>query len=357
MNPPQSPSAGDEPWLEVLGSRDFPAWLRAQKVSLAFSTYETGKLFMVGVKGDDRLAVFERNFQRCMGLWSTGSSLWMSTLFQLWRLENVLGPGDEHNGHDALYVPRVAHTTGDIDVHDLAIDAQGRVIFANTKFNCLATLDERQSFAPLWRPPFISRLTAEDRCHLNGLALVDGVPRYMTIVGPADVVDGWRDHRQTGGCVLELPSGRVVCAGLSMPHSPRWYRDRLWVHNSGTGEFGWVDLDRGAFQPVCFAPGYLRGLAFVDRWAIMTLSKSRREATFNGLAIDDRLREKQTEARCGIQVVDLVTGEVPYWLRINGVVTELYDVAVLGGVQRPMALGFKTDDIQRLITVAGERMI
>jgi uncharacterized protein (TIGR03032 family) len=357
MTTPQSPSTAAEPWLEVLASRDFPAWLRAVGVSLAFSTYETGKLFFVGVKSDDRLAVFERNFQRCMGLWSTGSSLWMSSLYQVWRLENVLGPGDDHEGHDALYVPRVGHTTGDLDVHDLAVDASGRVVFANTKFNCLATLDDRHSFAPVWRPPFISRLAAEDRCHLNGLALVDGQPRYVTVVGRADVVDGWRDQRRDGGCVLEVPSGRVVCAGLSMPHSPRWYRDRLWLHNSGTGEFGWIDLARGAFVPVCFCPGYLRGLVFVDRWAIVTLSQARREQTFSGLPIEDRLREKHAEARCGLQVIDLTSGETPHWLRINGMVTELYDVAVLPGVRRPSMLGFKSDEIQRLITSAGERTI
>lgn len=355
MDTASNPPAGPEPWLEVLASRDLPGWLRSQRISLALSTYQTGKLFLIGVKTDGRLSVFERNFQRCLGLWSAGSTLWMTSLFQIWRLENVLGPGDDHQGYDALYVPRVGHTTGDLDTHDIAVEASGRVVFANTKFNCLATLDERHSFAPLWRPSCVTRLVAEDRCHLNGVALVDGRVRYTTLVGQSDVVDGWRDQRRHGGCVLEVPSGQVVCAGLSMPHSPRWYRDRLWLHNSGTGEFGTIDLARGAFEPLCFCPGYLRGLAFVDRYAIVTLSKARHDQTFTGLTLDDRLREKNAEARCGVQIIDLTTGETAHWLRIDGVVSELYDVAVLAGVQRPMALGFKNDDIQRLITAAGER--
>ena len=128
-----------------------------------------------------------------------------------------------------------------LDVHDVAIDGAGRPVFVATGFGCLATLSERASFTPLLRPPFLSKLAAEDRCHLNGLALVDGRPRYVTAVSTSDVVDGWRDRRRDGGVVLEIPDGRVVAAGLSMPHSPRWHRGRLWLHNSGTGQFGSVD--------------------------------------------------------------------------------------------------------------------
>ncbi|MFN9917363.1 MAG: DUF4915 domain-containing protein, partial [Pirellulaceae bacterium] len=146
-----------------------------------------------------------------------------------------------------IYVPRVGYTTGHVDVHDMAIDAQGRVIFVNTMFGCLATLSDRANFKPLWRPPFISALVPEDRCHLNGLAMRDGKPAFVTVVGRSDVADGWRDHRVQGGCVLEVPSGEVLASGLSMPHSPRWYRDRLWLLNSGTGELGYIDPDRGRF--------------------------------------------------------------------------------------------------------------
>lgn len=354
MDTPQEQPAADEPWLEVLGSRELPAWLRSVGASLAFTTYQTGKLFLVGLNGD-RLSIFERNFQRCLGMCVDGDSLWMSSLYQLWRLANVLGPNNDYQGHDALYVPRVGYTTGDLDIHDMAIDSSGRIVFVNTKFNCLATVDQRHSFAPLWRPPFISRLAAEDRCHLNGLAMVAGRPRFVTVVSTSDVTDGWRDRRRDGGCVLEVPSGRIVCSKLSMPHSPRWYRDRLWLHNSGTGEFGSVDLASGTFQPLCFCPGYLRGLTFIDRWAIVGLSKARDEQTFSGLALDDRLREKGAEVRCGLQVIDLSTGDTVHWLRIEGMVSELYDVAVLPGVKRPMAFGFKTDDIQRTITAGQDQ--
>src|SRR5262245_53753534 len=202
MMDPHPVTAPEEPWIEVTGSRDLAAWLAEQQVSLAFTTYQTGKLFLLGRHPDGRLAVFERTFNRCMGLWADGQTLWAGTLYQLWRFENLLRPGVAHEGHDRLYAPKVGHTTGDLDAHDIAVEATGRVVFAATRFNCLATLSERYSFTALWRPPFVSKLAAEDRCHLNGIALQDGRVRYATAVAATDVIDAWRDRRRDGGVVL-----------------------------------------------------------------------------------------------------------------------------------------------------------
>jgi uncharacterized protein (TIGR03032 family) len=347
----QSPAPDAEPWIEVTSSRGFADWLGQQNVSLAFTTYQTAKLFLLGRKPDGQLAVFERTFQRSMGLWADGQALWLATAYQLWRFENVLAPGITHEGHDRLYVPRLGHTTGDLDVHDVALDCTGRVVFVNTRFNCLATLHPRHSFAPLWQPPFISKLAPEDRCHLNGLALQEGQPRYVTAVSTSDVVDGWRDRRRDGGVVIDVQTGRIVVSGLSMPHSPRWHQGRLWLHDSGTGYFGHADLERGAFVPLAFCPGYLRGLAFSGNQAVVGLSRPRHDRTFSGLALDENLAARQADARCGLLVIDLRSGDTVHWLRLEGMVSELYDVAVLPGVVRPMALGFKTDEIQRLLTV------
>jgi uncharacterized protein (TIGR03032 family) len=347
----QPAAAATGPWVEVSASRHLADWLAQERISLAFTTYQTGKLFLLGRHPTGQLAVFERTFNRCMGLWADGQTLWMNTLYQLWRFENVLAPGAQHLGCDRLYVPKTGHTTGDLDVHDIVVEPSGRVVFVNTRFGCLATLSERASFTPLWQPPFLSKLAAEDRCHLNGLALAEGRPRYVTLVSTSDVVDGWRDHRREGGCVLEVPSGRTVVGGLSMPHSPRVYQDRLWLLNSGTGFFGRVDDKRGQFEPITFCPGYLRGLAFVGDCAVVGLSRPRHDKTFSGLALDEGLAARRAEARCGLQVIDLLTGDVVHWLRLEGMVSELYDVVVLPGVVRPMALGFKSDEIQRLLTV------
>ena len=337
--------------LEILSSRGLPGWLASQALSLAFTTYQAGKLFMLGLQPDGRLALFERTFNRCMGLCADGDGLWMSTLYQLWRLENALPAGAVQDGHDRLYVPRVAYTTGDLDAHDLAVTAAGQLVFVNTLFSCLATTSPRASFVPLWRPPFISRLAAEDRCHLNGLTLADGVPAYVTLVGRSDVADGWREHRRHGGCVIDVRSNEVVCEGLSMPHSPRLHGDKLWLLEAGTGQLGFIDQRRGSFERVAFVPGYARGLCIVGDHAVIGLSKLRRSRTFADLELGEQLAARGAEPRCGLLVVDLRSGDAVHWLRLDGIVEELYDVVALPGVRRPMALGFQTDEIQRLITI------
>jgi uncharacterized protein (TIGR03032 family) len=347
---PESPN--EAPWLEVVSSRHFAAWLLQQHVSLAFTTYQAGKLLLMGVHPDGRLAVFERTFDRCMGLHGDGQTLWLSSRFQLWRFENALAPGELYDGADRLYVPRAGYTTGDLDIHDLVVEASGRLVFVNTHFGCLATLSEKYSFTPLWRPPFLSRLAAEDRCHLNGVALHQGKARFVTAVSASDVADGWRDRRRDGGVVIDVRSNQTIATGLSMPHSPRVYRGKLWLLNAGTGFLGSISTKTGTFEPLTFCPGFLRGLAFAGDYAIVGLSGPRGdEKTFGGLALDDELKSRGAEPRSGLQVIDLRTGDVAHWVRLEGMISELYDVITLPGVVRPVALGFKTDEIQHLLTI------
>ncbi|HAC91626.1 MAG TPA: TIGR03032 family protein [Planctomycetaceae bacterium] len=343
--------------LEINTSRQFTHWMLEQRLSIAFTTYQAGKLFLLGLQPNGRLSVFERTFNRCLGLWTDAQTMWMSSLYQLWRFENVLDPGQTANGFDRLYVPQVGYTTGDLDIHDVTVESTGRVLFVNTLFGCLATISQTHSFVPVWKPPFISKLAAEDRCHLNGLALENGQAAYVTAVSQSDVADGWRDRRHDGGCVVDVRSNDIIATGLSMPHSPRVYRDKLWLLNSGTGYFGFIDRSTGKFEPVSFCPGYLRGLTFQGDFAIVGLSKSRENKTFSGLALDENLKAGDAEARCGVQVIDLRSGDVVHWLRIEGVVTELYDVVALPGVLRPQSLGFKTDEIRRVLRVGEAQLL
>jgi uncharacterized protein (TIGR03032 family) len=338
--------------LEIFASRHFVEWLSEQQLSIALTTYQTSRLILLGATPEGRISGFERLFDRAMGLCATTERLYLSSKYQIWQFDNVLEAGKLYNGYDKLYIPRIGYTTGDLDIHDVVVDRTGKIIFVSTLLNCLATVSDRHSCTPLWQPSFISKLVNEDRCHLNGLAMVAGEPRYVTTCSQSDIIDGWRDKRRNGGCVIDLRSNQIVATGLSMPHSPRYYRDRLWLHNSGTGEFGYLDLQAGTFEAIAFCPGYLRGLAFWQDFAIVGLSKPRREDhTFSGLALDDQLAAKDAEARCGLMVIDLHTGSIVHWLRLEGVITELYDVQVLPSVQRPMALGFQTDEIAQLLTL------
>jgi uncharacterized protein (TIGR03032 family) len=342
-SPPEQPA-------RITCSRGFADWLVRHNVSLAFTSYQSGRLYLVGVDERGALSFHERFLARAMGLWTDGQRLLVSTLFQLWRFENVLAPGQKLDGCDRHFVPRVAHTTGDIDMHEIGVMADGRIVFVNTAYSCLATLSQTHSFKPFWQPPFISKLANEDRCHLNGLAMRDGQPAYVTTVSRSDVVNGWRERRGHGGCIIDIRDNSVVTDKLSMPHSPRWAEGQLWVLNSGTGSIGTVDPASGAFAPRAFLPGFMRGLAFHNGFAIVGLSLPR-NGSFTGLALDDELKKRDAEPWCGVQVVDCRTGDIVQWIRLEGPVTELFDVAVMPGVRRASATGFLTNDIHSMISI------
>jgi uncharacterized protein (TIGR03032 family) len=349
-----APDAAASPKFELTASRQFSGWMAAQRLSLAFTTYQAGKLFLIGLNPKGRLSVFERTFNRCMGLAGDGQTLWMSTLFQLWRLENTLAPGQTAEGYDRFYIPRAAYTTGDLDIHDIGLGKDGKPVFIATLFGCIATLSDTHSIRPLWKPPFISRLAAEDRCHLNGLAMAKGMPCYVSAVSKTDVADGWREKRRDGGVVMDTRTNEVVLAGLSMPHSPRLANGVLYLADSGTGRFGRVDLKKGTFEEIAFCPGYIRGMTIHKNFAVVGMSRPRLNKTFSGLALDDELKRREVEPRCGLMVIDLKSGDIVHWLRLEGVVEELYDVVALPGVVRPMALGLVSDEIRRTVSLEND---
>ena len=319
------------------------------------TTYQSGKALFIAVNPETgKLSVFERSIERPMGLATDGRRLAVASLYQVYTFVDALSSGETARGADAVYVPQTSHFTGDLDVHDMAFDADGRLVFVNTLFSCLATVSETHSFKPLWKPPFVSRLAAEDRCHLNGLAMRDGRAAFVSAIGHGDVADSWRDARGSGGVVVDVEANEIVCNGLSMPHSPRWHHGRLYMLNSGEGEFGTVDLDRGRFEPVTFLPGYARGLAFIGDHAVIGISAPRENRTFEGLPLQRRLESSSMRPRCGIQIVNLKTGDVEHWLTFEGVVSELYDVGALPGRRAPTMIGFRSDEIRRVISMEGE---
>ncbi|MCP4383272.1 MAG: TIGR03032 family protein [Hyphomicrobiales bacterium] len=347
-----APADEAPPRLEISTSRQFVSWLAETGGSLAFTTYQSGKVFLIGSNRETkRLSIFERTIDRPMGMAVSGRRLIIASMNQITTFVDAAEGAPTSDGYDAVYVPQMAHYTGDLDVHDIAIDGQGRIVFANTLFSCLAAASQTHSFKPVWQPHFVSRLAAEDRCHLNGFAISDGKPAFATAVAETDIADGWRDNRASGGIVIDTAANKIVCRGLSMPHSPRLHDGSLYVLNSGAGEFGTVDPKGGAFVSIAFCPGYLRGLAFLGGHAVIGLSEPRENKTFAGLPLQDRLAQAKIEPRCGLYVIDLKTGDIAHWLRLEGFVSELYDVAALPGVVRPSMIGFRSDEIRRTISV------
>ncbi len=305
--------------------------LKRVGASLLVSTYQSNRL--MSLRPDrGRLGVHLRAFDRPMGIAVTpgGFALGVrSEVLDYRDFPQVAERLEPARSVDACYLPRNSHVTGDISVHDLGLGRNGLWVVA-TKFSCLATLDTQHSFVPQWRPPFISALAAEDRCHLNGVALVDGLPRYTTALGVSDEPGGWRAGLVGGGVLMEVPSGKVLLDGLSMPHSPRWYDDRLWLLESGRGRLLSFDPAEGTVEVVTELRGFTRGLALHEGHAFVGTSQVRETATFGGLPI-----AQQGDLECGVSAVDLATGSVVASARFEDRVQELFDVAVLPGVLRP----------------------
>ena len=357
---------GEEPQVDYSVSGGFAERLANLGISMAVTSYQSGLLYLIGRNSPNGIHIHQTALPRPMGVCldrplnskDAVRSLTLVSGFQILRFENVLAEGQIANeSFDVCYAPRRIHYTGNLDSHDVGVDAEGRPVFVNTRFNCLSVPSTRHSFETIWRPKFISDLVDEDRCHLNGLAMLDGKPKYVTAVSRSDTIDGWRDRRSSGGIVIDVETDEVVCNGLSMPHSPRIHRGNLWILNAGTGELGVIEFSdkekqKGEFKPKVFCPGFLRGLRFYGNLAFVGLSKPRYKR-FEGLALDEKLKEADSEPWCGVQIIDLARSTCVDWFRIDGNIGELYDIEVIPGATCPMALTPSDDDMTNLITFDG----
>ena len=334
-------------------SAGFLELLAAHDITLAVTSYQSGRLYLLSRNPAGGLMVNEQQFKRAMGLFVQDGCVHLATRDSVQRLENILRPNERMDAvFSACFYPRTIHVTGDLHIHDIGVKSDGSIVFVNTRYNCLAALSEKHSFAAIWQPDFVRVLDDGDRCHLNGLAMHGGRPAFVTAVSRSDEVDGWRQNRTDGGLVIDVTTNEIVCENLSMPHSPRMHGDTLWLLNSGKGELGFVKptgKGPGVFEPVAYCPGFLRGLAFFGDYAFVGLSKPRSER-FEGLPLDDRLRKSGEQPKCAVQVIDLKSGECREWFSIEGMVSELFDVAVLEGVGCARSVSPFSDDVLGIIT-------
>ncbi len=325
--------------------------LRQLGASLLVTTYQANKLLVLrATKGG--LSALVRTFERPMGLALDARRLALGTHDRVWFFRNApdIAPRIEPAGqHDACFLPRSCHVTGDIAIHEMAW-ADDELWAVNTRFSCLCTLHPDYSFVPRWRPPFVTALAAEDRCHLNGLAMQDGRPRYVTALGVTDAPGGWRPNKAAGGCLIDLPSGEVVARGLSMPHSPRLHEGRLWLLESGTGRLVLVDPITGHWDVVAELPGFARGLTIAGPYALIGLSKIRETATFG----DIPLAERSEELRCGVAVVDLRLGRIVASLEFQSAVEETFDVQLWPGLRFPEVVGFQRETVHHTFIIPSE---
>jgi uncharacterized protein (TIGR03032 family) len=336
---------------ELQPSPGFTAWLDAADVAIALT--KGNGLHLVGRDAEDSLSFTDCQFGMCMGLTAAGSeTLFLATRYQIWRLENALPPGRvSDGGHDRLFLPQTAWTTGTLLVRDLDVMPDGRVMFVNGLFSCLATPSQRLNFEPAWLPPFISGLAADDRCHLSGVALEDGRPAFVTSASRSDRAAGWREDVREGGVVVSVPAGDLVAVGLSMPCSPVLRDGQLWLCLGGSGELATVDLEDGTVTRVAALPGFARGLALCGDHAVVGVSGPHRGETFSGLPLADRLPDAANDPSCGVFVVELSSGRVKHSLLFSGGSAEIHAVSVLPGVRSGAVVPFTGTDVQELVAV------
>lgn len=331
MSNPAKQNPGDAaPQLREVRYRHSPSFvdvLNELGCSLLVSTYQAGKLASIGVQ-QGRIHFSFHNFDQAMGVAASPSRLAVGAKGQIWFLDNnrqiaaSLAPAGTFAD---CYLARRAHVTGGIHCHEMAWAADGELWVVNTLFSCLATIGGEFSFIPRWRPPFITDLAGEDRCHLNGVAMDAGRPRFVTVMSETNEPASWRARKESTGCILDVASGAAVTRGLAMPHSPRWRHDRLWVLNSGHGTLETVDLATGRRDAVAAMPGYTRGLAFHGLFAFIGLSRIRETAVFGGVPI----AERRQDLKCGVGVVDLRSGQPVASLEFETGVEEIFDVQVI----------------------------
>jgi len=305
----------------------FPELLDQANCSLVVSTYQAGKLILLRSNGESLNTHFV-SLPKPMGVafdkgrLSVGSG---AQVIDYFNMANVGAKVEPINTHDGAFLPRRTHVTGDIDIHEMGFDSDDELWIVNTKMSCLCTLDINHSIVPRWRPPFISGYDLTDRCHLNGLAMRDGKPRYVSALGTSDKPSGWRDNKAFGGMIMDIESNEMIIEGLSMPHSPRWYRDKLWVLESGAGQLITVDEKTGEKTVIAEVPGFCRGMDFIERYAIIGLSEVRETAVFAGLP----LTEREQDRKCGVWIVDIETGETVGFLVFSGGVQEIFSVQLV----------------------------
>jgi len=337
MKPTLYPSPGLGAWLADMGG------------SLAFSTYQSGRIFFLSAGEGGDMVAQERIVGSAMGLAINEHALWISNKEQVWRFSNVGPMTIKDEDWQAVYMPRKGYFLGGCDTHDIVPSAAflGKgyeLAFVNTAYSCIAAIDSHYGFLPLWKPDFITALSPEDRCHINGMGTQDGELAFVTLCGQFDTPIGWKAVKNGGGMIMDMRSNDVLCRGLSMPHSPRWHNGRLWLLNSGNGDFGYLDGE--TFVPVCLCPGFARGLTFVGDYAVIGLSKLRDNTFASGMAIKERLEKQHIQQRCGLIVVDLRSVKTVHWLTITGI-SELYDVGFLPGITRLYTPDFSEPDLHR----------
>jgi uncharacterized protein (TIGR03032 family) len=336
-------------------STNVPELLTRLNCSLAISTYQAGKVIFISPKDEESLVQLPRTFNKPMGIALDAErgklGLACKSSVELFQNSKELAefypksPGK----YDALFMPRLSYNTGGIDIHDLRFGNNGEIYGVNTLFSCLIQLDDQYNFTPYWKPPFISKIASEDRCHLNGMAMLNGKPKYVSMFNQGDTRQSWRENITKTGTIIDVQSNEVLFDNLPMPHSPALINNKLYVLLSATGQLMQLDPEKGTQEEVINLNGFVRGMGHINDYLFIGLSKLRKNSsTFAHLKIADSANYS------GIAIVHLPTGSFCGEIKYHSSVDEIYDVEVLPNMQRPNIINSAMPESKLGISIPGQ---
>ncbi len=343
--------SGDD--LVVKTSRGLGNWLNTKRVCVLISSYQSGRIFVLGANDNDQVVLQQHKFDRAMGISASPTGFVFGTLHQVWRFSLML-PVDKVLSHGRpVLTPQACYYTGFVNCHDVSQIASGEIIYASTLFNCVAKIASTSNFVPVWVPPFISELAPADRCHLNGVATDGKQLRFVSMLGENKEKAGWRENRSKGA-IFDLKSNQAIASNLWMPHSPRVHGSRLYALESGSGSFGVVN--DGKISVKLNLPGYPRGLDFHGDIAAIGFSRPR-AGSIDGLPLKDKLAASGIEPSCGIVLYDTTAAAVVHSVHFSSGVDELYDVAFFRGTSNPILIHPASNEIAKTYAIGIRRQL
>ena len=334
-----------KPAVEYVHTNNIPELFSKLNISLIVSTYQAQRIMSFS-SNKTKLNMLMRVVPRPTGMALSDKKLAVCCQHLVWVFNTAFDVQDlegKKEPNDIWFVPRKAYVTGDILGHEMAwINNELQII--NTRFSCIVKVSDDWNFEAIWKPKFISKIAAEDRCHLNGMAVVNNSIKYVSALAESDKAEGWRENRVKGGIIIDYASNEIVTRELCMPHSPRIYQNKLWVLDSGQGQLKIIDPKTGKHTPVLQLDGYLRGLSFIGQFAFIGLCKIREKKTFGGLPIEERAKNLP----CAIYVVNLQTGNIEGFIEFKKGIEEIFDIHILHGAKNPEIVGFEEDTVKGL---------
>ena len=320
--------------------------------SISISTYQAGKIIFLSPKDENSLIQLPRTFDKPMGLALRGNDMAIATRDEVITFSNAQELAKHYpkktDTYDALFMPRLTYHTGALDFHDLSFGHDGSLIGVNTLFSCIVKLDQDFNFTPIWKPKFIDALVSEDRCHLNGMALENGKPKYATAFNTGNSFQSWRDKVTKTGVVIDIETNKILADKLAMPHSPRIYNGELYVLLSAKGELIKINRETGESTTIIKTKGFVRGMDLHKDYLFIGLSKLRKNSsTFAQLDFAEEANS------AGIEIYHLPTAALVGKINYTTSVDEIFDLKIFPNILRPNILNTINDQHKMGLSIPG----